>query len=77
MICPYCNKNLGSGHFLRCPYCHGDIEKYFEEHPSMLWPILKLPFTIIGWCLSPKRLKWILRALVYLLAALYIAEKCS
>lgn len=85
--CPLCGTELKEyQHSAKiCPYCHGNIAEYLNQNAliDINWLIV-LPFKIIKWgfkgivwCFKPNRLKWILRGLVYLLAFLYVLEKCT
>lgn len=55
-----------------CPVC---LRK--DPMPSVGTIMFKMTFGILGWLLAWKRLKWILRGLVYLFATLYVMEKLN
>lgn len=33
MLCPFCDKEI-SGFASKCPYCHSDLDEYFNQHPG-------------------------------------------
>lgn len=72
--CPYCKSKINSSASV-CPYCHSKIHDALTIS-DIAW-LIKIPFTVIAWCFKPSRLKWIIRIVVCLLAALYILEKCA
>lgn len=84
--CPLCGTELkGFQHnAIICPYCHGNIGEYYRKEAEGWAFLITLPFKIIKWCFKgivwcckPKRLKVILRGFVYLLAFLFVLEKCT
>lgn len=73
-LCPYCKSEINSSASV-CPYCHSKINSAITIS-DIAW-LIKAPFAIIAWCCKPSRLKWIIRIVVCLLAALYVLEKCA
>ena len=73
-LCPYCKSEINSSASV-CPYCHSKINSAITIS-DIAW-LIKAPFAIIAWCCKPSRLKWIIRIVLCLLAALYVLEKCA
>lgn len=69
--CRYCKSEIPDGATI-CPVC---LRK--DPMPAIgdIW--LGIIFNLIGWLFAWKRLKWILRGLVYLFATLYVMEKLN